>query len=302
MAKREKSYLQKAPAGSPLIWLSDDGAQCSICGAPGARYTARAIHTPDDRLLMIPGSRVYCRACADRVEEMERQYGAKDAALSAYKTVENALRCLDEQPGYTYGASTQRAAAALYKRIMAGVKLRSTDEATAYLLMLEGAETAPELWGSIVSGYGVKIDGQQYDLDFFLPCIRVGLEIDGEMHRKSNAQKEDQRDEMIRAHLIQETGQEEWEIIRIPTTTTRKNAAYLLREIISIAAAKRQIRAEHGGILPEGFRGMIRGYSNWKQETRSELLQLLDAAEKKSHGAEAEFGAIRHLIWLAGVS
>jgi len=302
MAQRSKSYTQKAPAGSPLIWISDDGQRCSICGAPGARYTARAIHTPDDRLLMIPGSRVYCRTCADRVEEMERQYGAKDAALSAYRTVENALRCLDEQPGYTYGASTQRAAAALYKRIMAGAKLRSTDEAVAYILILEGAETAPELWGSIVSGYGVEIDGQQYDLDFYLPCIRVGLEIDGEMHRKSNAQKEDQRDEAIREHLIQETGQEEWEIIRIPTTTTRKAAAYLLRDIIQIAAEKRQIRAEHGGTLPEGFRSMIRGYSNWKQETKSELLQLLDQAEAKSQGAEAEFGEIRHLIWLAGVS
>ena len=302
MAKREKSYLQKAPAGSPLIWLSDDQPKCSICGASGARYTARAIHTPDDKMLMIPGSRVYCRACADRVEEMERQYGAKDAAMAAYRIVENALRCLDEQSGYTYGASTQRAAAALYKRIMAGAKIRSTDEATAYLLMLEGAETAPELWGSIVSGYGVEIDEQKYDLDFFLPCIRVGLEIDGEMHRKSNAQKEDQRDEAIREHLIQETGQEDWEIIRIPTTTTRKNAAYLLRDIVRVATEKRQIRAEHGGILPEGFRGMIKGYSNWKQETRSELLQLLDQAEAKSQGAEAEFGAIRHLVWLAGVS
>lgn len=302
MAKREKSYLQKAPAGSPLIWLSDDQPQCSICGAPGARFTARAIHTPDDRLLMIPGSRVYCRACADRAEEMERQYGAKDAAMSAYRIVENALRCLDEQPGYTYGASTQRAAAALYKRIMAGVKLRSTDEATAYLLMLEGAETAPELWGSIVSGYGVEIDEQKYDLDFFLPCIQVGLEIDGEMHRKSNQRKEDQRDEMIRERLIQETGDGAWEIIRIPTTTTRKAAAYLLRDILQIAAEKRQIRAEHGGTLPEGFRSMIKGYSDWKQETKSELLHLLDAAEAKSQGAETEFSEIRHLIWLAGVS
>ena len=302
MAQRSKSYTQKAPAGSPLIWLSDAGQRCSICGAPGARYTARAIHTPDDRLIMIPGSRVYCRACADRAEEMERQYGAKDAALSAYRTVENALRCLDEQPGYQYRASTQRAAAALYKRIMAGVKLRSTDEATAYILMLEGAETAPELWGSIVSGYGMEIDGQKYDIDFYLPDIRVCLEIDGEMHRKGNQQKEDQRDEAIREHLIQETGQEEWEVIRIPTTTTRKAAAYLLREVIRIATEKRQIRAEHGGTLPEGFRGMLKGYSDWRQETKSELLHLLDAAEAKSQGAETEFSEIRHLIWLAGVS
>lgn len=302
MAHRDRQYVQKAPAGSPLLWLSDDQPQCSICGAPGARYTARAIHTPDDKMLMIPGARVYCRACADRVEEMEKRYGAKDAALSAYRTVENALRCLDEQGGYQYRASTQRAAAVLYARIMAGVKLRSTDEAVAYILMLEGAETAPELWGSIVSGYGVEIDGQQYDIDFYLPNIRVCLEIDGEMHRKGNQQKEDQRDEAIRAHLIQETGQEEWEVIRIPTTTTRKNAAYLLREVIRIAAEKRQIRAEHGGTLPEGFRGMIKGYSDWRQETKSELLQLLDEAEKKSQGAEAEFGEIRHLIWLAGVS
>lgn len=125
--------------------------------------------------------------------------------------------------------------------------------------MQEYVENTPDKFDSaqevvaaiILVGHGIKCKVQypvgKYVADFYLPELKVVLEIDGERHKYSTG-NDRKRDVVIRGLLG-----EEWEVIRIPTEHIDKNAKELVSAILSIKGELKKIRAMNGGVIPEWY-------------------------------------------------
>jgi len=87
----------------------------------------------------------------------------------------------------------------------------------------------------------------KYRVDFFLPEMKVVLEVDGRLH-DFKIKKDSNRDVAILTELNKkDTG---WEIIRIPTKYIEQNLKQLVPAIKTLYKERQRLRREHGGFLP----------------------------------------------------
>ena len=86
-------------------------------------------------------------------------------------------------------------------------------------------------------------------VDFFIPDMKVVLEIDGHLH-KYNKVKDSERDIEILNKLNKDDPG--WEIVRIPTNRIETNVKKLLPAIKALSEYKRKTRKENNGFMPHG--------------------------------------------------
>lgn len=93
----------------------------------------------------------------------------------------------------------------------------------------------------------------RYRVDFYIPDLRIVLEIDGERHQGAKAEmKDSRRDQSIRAALG-----EEWEVIRVPVEVLEENPEKLLEAIIAAKQERQRLRAKNNGNLPYNYSRVV---------------------------------------------
>lgn len=86
-------------------------------------------------------------------------------------------------------------------------------------------------------------------VDFFIPELKVVLEIDGHLHDHSKIKDSERDIEILNMLNEDDPG---WEVVRIPTKRIEENSKKLLTAIKTIANYKRIVRKENGGFIPHG--------------------------------------------------
>lgn len=86
-----------------------------------------------------------------------------------------------------------------------------------------------------------------HKVDFYIPEIKVCLEIDG-VHHEMTTIKDSRRDKEIRDELGND-----WEIVRIKTEYIHKNPEKVIDACIALKEEKQKLRNANGGFLPEYF-------------------------------------------------
>lgn len=111
----------------------------------------------------------------------------------------------------------------------------------------------------------------KYRVDFFLPDLKVVLEIDGRLH-DFKVKKDSNRDVAILTELNkEETG---WEIIRIPTKYIEQNVKQLVPAIKGLYKERQRLRRKNGGFLPAYYS---------KHDTAQQLKVIKDLKDEKSN-------------------
>ena len=126
-------------------------------------------------------------------------------------------------------------------------------------VVLEYALAAPEKFGSshemmaamelIRNEIKVKLQHKinRHRVDFFIPDMKVVLEVDGYMHDFREL-KDSKRDVTI----LDELGKG-WEVVRIPTKHIEANLKQLIPAIKAVYKEKQELRRKHGGFIPTYF-------------------------------------------------
>ena len=292
-------YVQTAGKQDVVFHLTEGGPYyCTMCGQPGAtEVQAALIDKRDSSKIRRPyGARVYCPACAARIKAETRAAAAMSAYLKQRSARETAMISLDAQYCNVTPAVLR---AAEQVRILQGqgLKLGSMDEAILLILAFAEAEKTPA-WGAISYCPEVKIGQKKYYPDFVFYQLKIIVEVDGEFHGKEDPAAEDARDEKLRQKAIDLTGDPSWEVVRIPTTTTRHSASTLLADVLRIAEEKRALRAQTGGGLPADFRDQIQGYSNWQLKRNQDIIAFLSRVEEAAPDLAEEAAKLKHDIWI----
>lgn len=183
-----------------------------------------------------PKMRVFCDECSeiyrDEHDELVRQY----SELKIRVMHENALKIM-EKSGKCYMHEYMDSA----KRI-----LESAIEST------ENFMSAHEMVVAIVlDNYRFKYEPNykilKYRVDFYIPELKVCLEVDGALH-SHKLEYDSRRDIELRNALGSE-----WEIVRIKTNYIEENPEKIVDAIEALANEKRRLRKKNNGVMPYGF-------------------------------------------------
>lgn len=184
-----------------------------------------------------PKERKYCNRCGLEakmsLEDMQRRHHKLGNLLMierAVKIMENSGKCFM----YDYKEYIDE----MHEIVELGEKFPfdSSHEIVAALILSD--------WS-----YGFKKDFRvnNYRIDFWIPELKVCLEIDGDRH-KANADYDSGRDIDIRNALGSE-----WEIVRIPIKYVEENPIGIVDAIEKMPEEFRKARRKNGGVLPYGF-------------------------------------------------
>lgn len=86
-------------------------------------------------------------------------------------------------------------------------------------------------------------------VDFYIPELKVVLEIDGHFHKGKELQDSKRDVEVLSVLNENDSG---WEVVRIPTSRIEENSKKLVNAIIAIANYKRKERSMNNGFLKQG--------------------------------------------------
>ena len=203
--------------------------KCWLCGAD-AKKTFSFVR---DGLFKDPKGRKYCDDCykkrlADLTEKKD-QY----VRLRKYLMLERAVRIFEKQ-----NVDIED-----YKDII--------DQMEEYVQEFpEKFDSSYEMLAAIVLIHDMVPVTTQYKIgryraDFYIPDLKVILEIDGDRHEPY---RDNQRDIEMRNILGAD-----WEIVRIDTKYLDQNARMLRDAIIAIRNEKQKLRKENYGMLPEWY-------------------------------------------------
>lgn len=182
-----------------------------------------------------PQKRVYCTGCFEEFQKNHDEKVEKYLKLKDEVMYDTALRTM-EKAGvfmYEYEESAKRMKQLMEEKT--GI-FRSSDELITAIILDE-------------NNYDFKINFrvQKYIVDFYIPELKVCLEVDGRLHDFS-IKKDSERDIDIRDFLGLE-----WEVLRIPTKYIEKNPILIPEILIKMKQEKKNIRKENNGILPEHY-------------------------------------------------
>ena len=182
-----------------------------------------------------PKERVFCEGCKEKHLKEHKEKVLQYAKLKIDVMYENALRTM-EKAGvymYEYKDSAQRIFEEAQKDTE---KFFSSYEVITAIILDE-------------FGYEYEINKKilKYRTDFYIPELKVCLEIDGERHDHREVY-DNRRDLEIRNFLGLD-----WEIIRIPTKYLNQNPVRLIDAVEELKKEKKRIRNKNKGVIPEWY-------------------------------------------------
>lgn len=182
-----------------------------------------------------PKNRVYCETCASIKTKEHDELIKKYALLKIRVMHETAIRIMEK----------------------AGVYMHEYIDSAKYIIDSALSETekymsSHEMVTAIVFhefGFDFQVNYPvlNYIVDFYIPDIKVCLEVDGDRHEHKEVY-DNQRDIDIRAHLGKE-----WEVIRIPVKYIEKNPIKIVDAAEQMREEKQRLREKHNGIIPHYF-------------------------------------------------
>lgn len=203
--------------------------KCWLCGAD----TEKSFSHVREGIFTEPKGRLYCDECyKKRVAELSEK---KDRYVYLKKSLmlERAVRIFEKQ-----NVDIED-----YKDII--------DQMEEYVQEFpEKFDSSYEMLAAIVLVHDmIPVTMQykigQYRADFYIPDLKVILEIDGDRHE---LYRDNQRDIEMRNILG-----EDWEIVRINTSYLDQNAKRLRDAIIAVRNEKQKLRRENYGLLPDWY-------------------------------------------------
>lgn len=186
--------------------------------------------------------RYFCEECLERHREEHSKLIEEYTKLKDEVMYENALRLIEKSK--TDINQYIKYAKSIKKAMDSHIgTFRSADEITTAIML-----SANELPFEPNKRIG------QYITDFFIPDLKVCLEIDGHLHNYST-KKDCERDITIRNILGKE-----WEVVRIKTKFIEKNPENVVPAIINEKITMQNLRLQNSGIIPESYAKRFKDY------------------------------------------
>lgn len=212
---------------------------CWECGKDGVKQfdTRKPEYLFDELFDFVPASqRWYCEECYARIDEERKADKDSYVRLKKKLMFERAVRMLEKQDLDLYE----------YKEAIDLVRKHSAENLNLF-------DSADEMVAAIVlikNGKRIKTQHKVagYRVDFYIPGMKVVLEIDGYMHKYSK-KKDNKRDLKIRQELGQDV-----EVIRIDTKYIEQNAKMLVEAIKALREERQKLRRQNFGFLPEWYK------------------------------------------------
>lgn len=179
--------------------------------------------------------RWYCEDCFNRIAQERKTDRVEYIRLKKKLMFERAVRLLERQELDLYD----------YKEALEAVNELSVENPNWFDSAHEMVAAAIIIDNEIAAKHHYSVAG--YEVDFFIPELKIVLEIDGYLHEHSIS-KDRKRDIKIRQALGKE-----YEIIRIGTKYLEENAELLIEAAKTMRKEKQKIRKSNGGEIPEWF-------------------------------------------------
>lgn len=216
---------------------------CWECGKEGTKQfdMRKAEYLFDEFFDFVPATqRWYCEECYSRIMTERKTDRAEYVRLKKKLMYERAVRMLEKQDVDLYEYKDALDLVKSYSENHPDVFDSADEIVAATVLIKKGKHIKPQH----------KVAG--YKVDFFIPSMKIVLEIDGVFHKMSE-KRDSKRDIKIR----QELGQD-FEIIRINTKYIENNAKMLVDAIRAVREERQKIRRQNFGLLPEGYSRTIK--------------------------------------------
>lgn len=185
----------------------------------------------------IISKRWYCEECYDRIAQ-ERKDDLKEYLRLKMKMMnERAIKILERQDVDIYE----------YQEALKVVGQVAEEDPDKFDSSHEMVAAAIIINNEIPVKVHHMIAG--YEVDFFIPSLKVVLEIDGELFHRGKAKQEKKRDEKVRTELG--AG---YEVIRIDTKYIEQNAEILVEALETIRAERQKLRRNNYGMLPDCYK------------------------------------------------
>lgn len=186
--------------------------------------------------------RCFCEECLEKHRKEHKELIEKYTKLKDEVMYENALRLIEKSNTdiNKYIDSAKSIKKAMDRQVGT---FRSADEIVAAIFL-----NANELLFEPNKRIG------KYITDFFIPELKVCLEVDGSTH-KYTTKKDCERDITIRNILGKE-----WEVVRVKTKYIEKNPEDIVASIISEKMTLQNLRLQNAGIIPESYAKRYRDY------------------------------------------
>lgn len=212
---------------------------CWECGKEGANKfdLKKAEYLYGEFWEYVPVSqRCYCDECFTRVVEERKADRDNYVRLKKKLMFERAVRLLERQDVDLYE----------YKEALEVVRKYSSEN----LNMFDSADEMVAAAVLIKNGKKIKTQHKvgAYRVDFYIPSMKIVLEIDGDRHKYSK-KRDSERDIKIRQELGQDV-----EIIRIDTKYIEANAKMLVEAIKTLREERQKLRSKNFGYLPEWYK------------------------------------------------
>lgn len=186
--------------------------------------------------------RYFCEECLEKHKKEHKELIEEYTKLKDEVMYENALRLIEKSKVdiNKYIKSAKSIKKAMNKQVGT---FRSADEiVTAIVLSANELPFEPN-----------KRIGK-YITDFFIPELKVCLEIDGSTHNYTT-KRDCERDITIRNILGRE-----WEVVRVKTKYIEKNPEDIVASIISEKMLLQNLRLQNAGIIPESYAKRYKDY------------------------------------------
>lgn len=181
--------------------------------------------------------RAYCKECKEVIYKEREQQTNEYIIMKSKVMFENAMKSMEKQKlDMDYYQEACYVVKDLIER-----KPNTFDSSCEIMACIQLINNEVK----VTPQYKIK----NYTVDFYLPELKIILEIDGYNHNSSkNLLYDAKRD----ANILQELGSG-WEVIRIKTTLIEKRLAFLLEQIKREYKSRQIYRKNYNGILPDNF-------------------------------------------------
>lgn len=182
-----------------------------------------------------PQKRVVCDKCFGVVDEEKNEVIKEYNRLKKVVMFENAINLLEKAKLYMH--EYKKSAGKVYASLISSKFDYKSSHEVATAIILHDYNYEFKVNHSILN----------YKVDFYIPELKVCLEIDGRLHKHSKLY-DNSRDIEIRNELGKQ-----WEVIRIPTALIEKKPTFLIDTIEMLYNKKKELRCKNNGILPEHY-------------------------------------------------
>lgn len=228
MSEYKPNYFTKGEAWfKPDLPINPDYKEIFTCWRCGKDVEVK---------YMEPHDRVFCDECFSEYKKEHEELIREYAKLKIKVMFENALRTM-EKSKKVYMHEYLEASKKVYDMAMSeSEKFMSASEIIVAIVLEEYAFE-----------YYVNYPILDYKVDFYIPELKVCVEVDGALHQHKLVY-DSKRDIEIRNTLGYE-----WEVVRIPVKYIEENPSKIIEAIEALANEKRRLRKKSQGHLPYGF-------------------------------------------------